>query len=477
MDGSYGVVLTYKYSTQKKPLPSPEMFDKWLCKDFSNNTSKPIYLLDGSGEIWKKQKARSRIVTAIHPDLTVIQLKTFYRILLLRQIALEHSVDPIVYIMALGDVARGINLGEIKEKVAQTSKFIQQTFSPLTNVKTIVDHSKIRINSILKVIDFDKSLEKILTQMKTPEELERTQFFGEKRTALTSVEKRLLKIYLFERKMLEAESRKYPYISWGLEAQAELGASYNIYDESNAGAAILRKLVSIDKGREYPGTIVLPDPLTVLGVPMRYQVQRDLKAEGTLFVSDSYVEVKNKLVDQEGVSDKYLDFLMQNIIQPFASSAMKKERNLFPSMKIPTTHEAKKQFVLRCYWEFIKPYQSTIERITGLHEGLFIDENLVEEALSALGSNRNRTILQTIAKYYRTHKDGMTTAELSHRMGLAKSQRRGVNRNLRQLAACGLVAVEREGSLGKYYIYGKKTLIQIRWLLLGTYGDLADDEL
>lgn len=323
---------------QKSPLPCPEIFDKWLCNTFSRNSKKRIFLLEGFGETWKKQKPGSVIVTAVHADINTVQLKTFHRVLLLRQTALEYSVEPIVYIMVLGDIARGFDPEGIKEKVAQTYKFISKTFAPLTNIKAIVDHAETPIDSIFKVIDFDRSLEKFLSQMKTPDELERTQFFGEKRTALTQAEKRLLGIYLFERKMLEDESKKYPYIGWGLEAQAELRASYNIYDESNAGAAVLRKLVSIDNGREYPGTIVLPDPLTISGSPMRYQVQqRDLRTDETLFLSDSFAEVKHKLVDQKDVSNEYLDFLIRNILQPFAPNALKNEKSLLASRK-PLSH-------------------------------------------------------------------------------------------------------------------------------------------
>jgi hypothetical protein len=378
--------------------------------------------------------------------------------------------------MALGDIARGVDPEGIKEKVAQTRKFISETFSPL-NIKTIVDHAETRITSIFTVLDFDTSLERILGQMKTPDELEKTQFFGEKRTSLTEIEKRLLKIYLFERKMLEAESKKYPYIGWGLEAQAELGASYNIYDESNAGAAVLRKLVSIDKGREYPGTIVLPDPLTIGGNPMRYQVQQtDLRTDDTLFISDSFAEVKHKLVDQDEVSNEYLDFLIRDIIQPFASNAVKKEKSLSLTPKTQVLYDEKKRSVFKHYWTFIKPYYCSVERITGLHEGLFIHENLVEEAFNALGSQRNRLILQEIANYYRKQRDGMTTKELYQQMGLVKSQRRGLNRNLHQLEKCGLVASVREDNhVGKYYIYGNKTLIQIRWSLLAAARNSAAD--
>jgi DNA-binding transcriptional ArsR family regulator len=409
-------------------------------------------------------------VTAIHADINDAQLKTFHRLLLLRKIASEYSVEPAVYIMALGDIARGVNPEGIEEKIAQTGKFIREMFSPLINVETIVDQTKTRIESIFTVLDFDKSLEKILGQMKTPEEVERNQFFGERRAALTQIEKRLLEIYLFERRMLEGESRKYPYLGWGLEAQAELNASYNIYDESNAGAAVLRKLVSIENGREYPGTIVLPDPITISGKAMRYQdPQRDLGTDDKLLVSDSYAEVKHKLVDQKDVSHEFLQFLIRNIILPFAPNAVKNEKSLTESPKTPASYETKKQLVFKHYWDFIKPYYSSIERITGLHEGLYIHDDLVEEALTALGSKRNRVILRQIANYYRNHKDGITTAELSQQMGLTKSQRRSLHRNLRQLKESGLVTAVRESNyLGKYNVYGNKTLIQIRWYLLKT---------
>jgi DNA-binding transcriptional ArsR family regulator len=457
-------------------LPCPEIFDKWLGNAFSKDSIKQIYLLEGFGENWKKQKPRSVIVTAIHADINTVQLKTFLRILLLKKIASEFSVEPIVYIMALGDIARGVSPEGIEEKVAQTDKFIKETFSPPSNIKTIVDQTRIEIESIFAVLEFNNSLEKILSQMKTPEELERTQLFGEKRTALTQTEKKLLRIYLFERKMLEGESRKYPYISWGLEAQAELNASYNIYDESNAGAAVLRKLVSIDNGREYPGTIVLPDPITISGKAMRYQdPQKDLGTDDKLLVSDSYADVKHKLADQKDISNEYLQFLIRSIILPFASGRVKNEKILTESPKTPAMFEAKKQLVLKHYWEFIKPYCSSIERITGHHEGLYIHEDLVEEVLTALGSKRNRAILKQIANYYRSHKDGITTAELSQQMGLTKSQRRSLHRNLRQLKECGLVTRVLESNyFGKYNIYGNKILIQLRWYLLKTYENQTD---
>lgn len=457
-------------------MPCQEIFEKWLNNTFSKNPKKSIILIEGFGENWKKQKPCSVVVTAIHADTNTVQLKAFLRILLLKRLAQEYSVEPTVYIMALADIAREADSAGIKEKVAQTSKFIRETFSRVADIKIIVDHSETTIYSIFTVIDFDKTLERILSQMKTPEELERTQFFGEKRTALTSTEKRLLRIYLFERNMLEASSRKYPYIGWGLEAQTELGASYNIYDESNAGAAILRKLVSIEHGREYPGTIVLPDPLTISGSPMRYQVQkRDLGADDTLFVSDSYAEVKHKLVDQQNVSNEYLDYLIRNVIQPFSPNPEKNQEALLTRPKNPASFEAKKQLFLKQYWEFIKPYYRSIERITGLHEGLFIHEDLVENALTALGSKRNRTILKEIANYYQSERDGITTGELSQQMGLTQSQRRSLHRNLHKLEECGLVTSIQEGNnyLNKYYIYGNKTLIQIRWSLLKAIEDSA----
>jgi hypothetical protein len=453
--------------SQRCPLPDPEVFEKWLCGRFAGKASGPILIINGFGEKWKRPKRDSIIMTACHPDINYVQLKTFHRILLLREIACEYSVDPVIYIMVLGHIARGFNSTRMRENVAETRRFLEGVFSKLGKVTTIVDRSKVQADdrSIFRVIDFDRDLEKILKQMRTPNELEKTEFFGEKGTALTQVERKLLKIYLFERRMLDEEQKKYPYISWGHELQADVDVSYNIYDESNAGAAILRKLVSIENGKEYPGTIVLPDPLTISGKPMRYQIQqRDLRVDEALLLSDTFADVKRKLVDQKNVSNEFLDYLVTNILQPFAASLTKKELDQLTNLKTDASHNAKQQLVLRHYWRFIKPYYDEIETITGFHEGLFVHEEFVENVFNALGSKRNRIILQTIATYYRKYHDGLTAAELSQKMGFNTNRKRSIYRNLHQLQNCGLVMVVGEGDkLKRYFIYGKKALLQIRW--------------
>lgn len=464
--------------THKGPLPTPEILSKWLCEHFSSNSNQPIMLIDGVGENWKEPKPASVVATACHAGINFVQLKTFQRILLLRQMACEYSVEPVIYIMALRDILRGIDQGQIKDKVSETRRFLKEVFSTQDiPFSTIVDKTRIQkdTRSIFTVLDFDRSLEKILEQMRTPEELERTKVFGEKRTALARLEKKLVSIYLFERRMMDEEPKKYPYISWGLETQAELNVSYNIYDQSNAGAAVLRKLASIENGKEYPGTIVLPDPLTISGKPVRYRVQqRDLGVDDALLVSDSYAEVKHKLVDQQNVSNEFLQYLVGNILRPFAPNIANKETNLLANPKTQTAYDTKKQLILKCYWEFIKPYYDATERITGFHEGLFIHDELVEEALTVLGSERNRTILQRMAIYYRNKHDGITAGELSQQMSLSKTEKRGLYRNLHQLEKFGLVMSTREGDrLRKYYVHGNKTVLQIRWSLLETSENLA----
>jgi hypothetical protein len=461
-----------------RPLPTPEIFSKWLCEHFSRNTDQPILLIDGFGENWKEPKPTSVIATTCHAGINFVQLKTFQRILLLRQIACEYSVEPVIYIMALRDILRKLDHGQIKEKISETRRFLKEVFSAQgVPFNTIVDKTKIQkdTHSIFTVLDFNRSLESILEQMKTPEELEKTKVFGEKRTALTRMEKRLVSIYLFERRMMDEESKKYPYISWGLETQAELGVSYIIYDRSNAGAAVLRKLASIENGKEYPGTIVLPDPLIISGEPMRYKVQqRDLGANDALLLSDSYGQVKHKLVGQQNVSNEFLDYLIGSIILPFASNMAKKEADLLTNLKTQASFSTKQQLVLKHYWEFIRPYFDSIERITGLHEGLFVHDELVEEALTVLGSERNRIILQRMATYYRNKHDGLTAGELSQQMSLSKTEKRGLYRNLHQLEKCGLVMSIMEGDrLRKYFVRGNKTMLHIRWSLLETSENLA----
>jgi DNA-binding transcriptional ArsR family regulator len=456
---------------KRTPLPVPEVFGEWLDDQFSWGKTRRVLMLEGYGENWKRPKIDIVIATACHADINTVQLKTFHRILLLKAIASEYSVEPVVYVMALRDIARGVDRGRIRERVSETLKFLTEVFQPLgIQVSTIVDRAKIQkdVQSFLSIFDFNRSLENILKQMETPEKLSGTEVFGTKRTPLTTLEKELLRIYLFERKMFEKEAKEFPYISWGLESLSELNVSYNIYDESNAGAAILRKLVSIENDREYPGTIVLPDPLTISGENMRYQVQqRDLNPSETLFVSDSYADIKRKIVDRERVSNNFLDYMVKGIVVPFFQSKKREAgsaNNL--SMKTEANYRAKRQHVMKLYWEFIKPYYDSIERITGFHEGLFVQDEFTEQVFDKLGSKRNRLILQKIASHYERFRNGITVEQLSKQMGMEEKQKRSLYRNLNDLADGGLVMVVQEGKkLKKYYVFGKKSVIQIRWHL------------
>lgn len=64
--------------------------------------------------------------------------------------------------------------------------------------------------------------------------------------AFTHYEKKLLSIYLFERNELGTEIKKYPCVSWGLKFLGYQGASYNIFDKSNAELSVLKKMICAD---------------------------------------------------------------------------------------------------------------------------------------------------------------------------------------------------------------------------------------
>ena len=455
-------------------VPIPLLTEKWFEKRFPEMDK--IRVLDGLGEQWKKRKLNSIIVVAFHADLEVAQLKHFFPLFLVQHLIQNgYSINPVVYIGALRDIGRGYHRGDISERVAEAHKFFQSVFTP--NVKVVIVEDRIEIQrdvySILRILEFEKSLQSILEQINTPEKLERKTIKLKERTyTLTEFEKELLKIYLFERNKLGTEIKKYPYVSWGLESLGYLGASYYIFDESNAGLSVLKKLICADQGIEYPATIVLPDPVTISGKPMRYLHSRDLNPDETLFIIDSYSDISRKIYEQETVSTRFLSYLVRNIIRPFAKpskdvdyccekiAANRKNEDEIASREL-------KRIVLKCYWEFIKPYYERMEITLGTHESLFVPEELTEKTLDALGSKRNRQILMELASHYQKHGSPMTVNELFERLELKKGAKKGLWRNLDELVKCGLVDRIPEGKkLHKYSIYGNKTIIRIRLSLL-----------
>jgi hypothetical protein len=379
-----------------------------------------------------------------------------------------------VYIGALRDIGRGYHRGDIRERVAEAHDFFQGIFTPSARVVIVEDRIEIQrdVYSILRILEFEKSLQAILGQINTPEKLLETKMvrLREKVYPLTYYEKELLSIYLFERNKLGTEIKKYPYVSWGLESLGYLGASYNIFDKSNAGLSILKKMICVDQGIEYPATIVFPDPVAVSGNLMRYLHSRDLNPDETLFISDSYSAISRKIYERENVSVKFLDYLLRNIIRPFAKAAQSKDCEACWDKLVGTKYVENelasrdlKRLVLKCYWEFIKPYYQSMETILGTHESLFVPEELTEKTLDALGSKRNRQILIELAKHHQKHGSPMTVNELFEKMGLKKGAKKGLWRNLEALVTCGLVDRIPEGrKLHKYTIYGNKTTIRIR---------------
>jgi hypothetical protein len=321
-------------------------------------------------------------------------------------------------------------------------------------------------------LDFEKSLQNILSQINTKEKLNETTKIKLKNMTynLLEYEKELLEIYLFERNKLGTEIKTYPYVSWGLESLSYLGASYNIFDKSNAGLSILKKMICADHSIEYPATIVLPDPVAISGKPMRYLQSRDLNPDETLFISDSYRDVSRKIYEQEFVSPKFLEYLLENIIKPFAPLTQKKSdepcwKNIATKdfLKYEKAPRDLKRLFLRCYWNFIKRYYEAMEAILGTHESLFVPEELTEKTLNALGSKRNRQILIQLASHYNKHSAPMTVSELFEKMELKKGAKKGLWRSLDTLVRCGLVDRIPEGrKLHKYSIYGNKTTIRIR---------------
>jgi hypothetical protein len=458
-------------------IPLPLMTEKWFCKNFPQ--MRRIRVVDGLGEQWKRRKLNSIIVVAFHADLGIAQLKHFFPLFFLEKLIQNgYSINPVVYIGALRDIGRGYHRGDIRERVAEAHKFFQGIFSPSTRGVIVEDRVEIQrdVYSILTILDFEKSLQKILTQINTRKKLREAKSvrLKEKMYALSEYEKELLEIYLFDRDKLGTEIKRYPYVSWGLESLGYLGASYNIFDKSNAGLSILKKMICADQSIEYPATIVLPDPITISGKPMRYLQSTDLNPDEALFIVDSYRDVSRKIYEQENVSQRFVNYIVKDIIQPFAATFSRRDlesdfekltsKKRGDNERVP---RELKRLVLKYYWEFIKPYYDSIETILGTHESLFVPEELIEKTLDALGSKRNRRILTELTSHYQKHKSPMTVSELFEKMGLKKGAKKGLWRNLDTLVRCGLVDRIPEGKkLHKYNIYGNKTTIRIRLPLI-----------
>jgi len=460
-------------NNEKERAPLPLLNEEWFSQRFPD-TGK-IHVLEGLGEKWKRQKLNSTIVVAFHADLEVSQLKHFFPLFFVQYLIQKgYSINPVVYIGALRDIGRGYHRGDIRERIAEAHQFFQGVFSQSTKIVIVEDRLEIQrdVYSILRILEFEKSLQEILRQINTLEKLNETQTIRlkEKKYTLSSYEKELLKIYLFDRNKLGTEIKKYPYLSWGLESLGHLGTSYNIFDKSNAGLSVLKKIICTDQDIEYPATIVLPDPVAVSGKLMRYLSSRDLNPDETLFISDSYRVISRKIFEREDVSLRFLDYLFKNIIQPFSRNSKKGEIEVCWN-KLNQKHLDKesiaprelKRCVLSCYWEFIKPYFDAMESILGTHESLFVPEELVERTLDALGSKRNRKILAKLAINQQKHKEAMTVSELFEAMELKQGAKKGLWRNLETLVRCGLVDRIPEGKkLQKYNISRKKTSIRIR---------------
>ena len=462
---------------RQEGIPLPLLTEEWFSQRFPE--IERIRIVDGVGEEWKRRKLNAIIVVAFHADLEVAQLKHFFPLFLVEGlIDSGYSISPVVYIGALRDIGRGYHRGDIRERVAEAHKFFQGVFSPSAKAVIIEDRVEIQrdVYSILRILDFEKSLQNVLSQINTLEKLREVSKvkLKEKSYTLTEYEKELLKIYLFDRNKLGTEIKTYPYVSWGLESLSYLGTAYNIFDKSNAGLSILKKLICTDQGIEYPATVVLPDPVTISGKPMRYLQSRDLNPDETLFISDSYRDVSRKIYEQEKVSSNFIDYLIRNIIQPFAPVTRKKgEEPCWKKLVIQKLVENEivsrdtKRLCLRCYWDFIKPYYKAMERIMGTHESLFVPEELTEKTFDALGSKRNRQILIELASHYQKHASTMTVTELFEKMELKKGAKKGLWRNLETLVRCGLVERIPEGrKLHKYSIYGNKATIRIRLPLI-----------
>lgn len=457
----------------QEDIPLPKLSEEWFAQRFPNMDK--IHVLDGLGEQWDRQKLNSPIVVAFHADLEVAQLKHFFPLFFTEYLIREgYSVNPVVYIGALRDIGRGYHRGDIRERIAESHKFFQGVFTPTTKAVIVEDRIEIQrdVYSILRILEFEKTLQSILNQIGTEQKLVeiKTVQLENKTYLLSEYEKELLKIYLFERNKLGTEIKKYPYVSWGIESLGHLGASYYIFDKSNAGLSVLKRMICSNHDIDYPGTIVLPDPIAISGRVMRYMHSRELNQDETLFIIDSYSEVSRKIYERENVSYDFLTYLMRNIILPFDKTSKNKDVEecwgKFSAHKYQVDQAAPrdlKRFVLKCYWDFIRSYYEAMETILGTHESLFVPDELIEKTLDALGSKRNRQILSNLAEHYRKHSLHMTVNELFENMSLDKGAKKGLWRNLDKLVKCGLVERIPEGrKLQKYGIYGNKNTIRIR---------------
>ena len=153
-------------------IPLPLLTEKWFSQRFPE--MKNIRVVDGIGEEWKRRKLNAIIVVAFHADLEVAQLKHFLPLFLVEElIDSGYSINPVVYIGALRDIGRGYHRGDIRERVAEAHKFFQGVFAPSAKAVIIEDRVEIQrdVYSILRILDFEKSLENILSQINTLEKL------------------------------------------------------------------------------------------------------------------------------------------------------------------------------------------------------------------------------------------------------------------------------------------------------------------
>ena len=200
----------------REGIPLPLLTEKWLSQRFPE--MRRIRVVDGLGEQWKRRKLNSIVVVAFHADLEVAQLKHFLPLFFLEElIDSGYSINAVVYIGALRDIGRGYHRGDIRERVAEAHKFFQGVFSPSARGVIVEDRVEIQrdVYSILTILDFEKSLQNILTHINTRKKLleTRTIRLKEKTYTLSDYEKELLEIYLFDRDKLGTEIKRYPYVS------------------------------------------------------------------------------------------------------------------------------------------------------------------------------------------------------------------------------------------------------------------------
>jgi len=153
-------------------IPLPLLTEEWFKQRFPDMGA--IHVLEGLGEHWKKRKLDSVIVVAFHADLEVAQLKHFFPLFFTEYLINSgYSVNSVVYIGALRDIGRGYHRGDIRERVAEAHDFFRGIFTPSTKVVIVEDRIEIQrdVYSILRILEFEKSLQAILAQIKTPEKL------------------------------------------------------------------------------------------------------------------------------------------------------------------------------------------------------------------------------------------------------------------------------------------------------------------